>query len=462
MARPQLPPGPRGRPFIGSLPEFLADPPGFLQLLARGYGDVAYFRKGWSGAWQLSHPDFIKQVLVTEADNFAKTGMMKKMRRIAGDGLLTSGGALHKRQRGLLQPAFARRELERFQPEIARIAARHCASWRGGMEVRIDREMQRLCLAVSARIFLGVDAADGAAAREAEEAVDGFFDYARFAMFPCSEWIERLPLPRFRRFQTDRERLDAFIGAAIARHRARPDDYDDLLADLLRDREAAAAMSDRQIRDEVVTLFLAGHETIATALTWTCYLLALNPAAEARVEAEAAEADGAAALPYTRMAFTEAMRLYPPVWAMSRRAIAPFRVGGYDVPAGAFVGVSQYVTHRDPRFYSDPERFEPLRWTPEERRKRPAFAYFPFGAGPRACIGESMAWMEGLAILTAIARDWRMRLVPGQDLSLQPALTLRPRHGIRMRLERRNALPAPAHALKIARNSSKMRSNSFV
>jgi cytochrome P450 len=236
----------------------------------------------------------------------------------------------------------------------------------------------------------------------------------------------------------------------IRERRATGEDRGDLLSMLLlaQDTEGdGTSMSDLQLRDEALTIFLAGHETTANALTWTWYLLSQHPDVEARLHAEIDSSlrgrlptfDDLPQLPYTRMVLAESMRLYPPAWAIGRRAIKPFEAGGYTIPAGSVILMSQYIMHRDARFFPEPERFDPERWTQAAQAERPKFSYFPFGGGARVCIGEQFAWMEGILLLATLAQHWQMRLVPDHVVDLQPLITLRPKHGMRMTLVRRTA-----------------------
>jgi cytochrome P450 len=253
-----------------------------------------------------------------------------------------------------------------------------------------------------------------------------------------------------RRFNRARARLDGVVYRIIDERRRGGEDRGDLLSMLLlaEDEEGdRQGMSNEQVRDEAMTLFLAGHETTANLLAWTWYLLARNPEAERRLHAEidavledgrAPTVDDLPRLRYAEMVVSEVMRLYPPAWAVGRRAVADHEAGGYHVPAGSLILVSQYVAHRDPRFWPDPERFDPERWTPEARGQRPQFAYFPFGGGPRRCVGEAFAWMEATLILATLAARGRMRLAPGRTAETSPRITLRPgRGGVPVILERR-------------------------
>ena len=264
---------------------------------------------------------------------------------------------------------------------------------------------------------------------------------------PFGDIVLRLPLPSSRRFWSGTARLESTVYRLIAQRRASGDDRPDLLSLLLRARDTegdGAGMSDQQVRDEVLTFFLAGHETTANALTWTWYLLAQHPEVAAAMSAEAQAcgpgpltADDVARLPYTRMVLSESMRLYPPAWTVARRALGACQIGGYHIPADALVVLSQWVIHRDPRWWPNADRFTPERWHPTAPVDRPKFAYFPFGGGARMCIGEHFAWMEGVLVLATIAREWRFTLAPGATVTPQATITLRPKGGVPMSAHRR-------------------------
>jgi Cytochrome P450 len=306
--------------------------------------------------------------------------------------------------------------------------------------------MMRLTLAIVAKTLFDADVDDEAA--EIGEALTAAFHSFNFAILPFTELLEKLPLPHVRRFNAARDRLDQTIYRMIDERRKANDDRGDLLSMLLlaTDTEGdGGGMNDLQLRDEALTIFLAGHETTANALTWTWYLLSQHPEVESRMHHEIDSAlmgrdptfEDLASLPYTRMVLAESMRLYPPAWAIGRRAIQPFDVRGYTVPARSVVLMSQYIVHRDPRFFPDPEHFDPERWTPEAQASRPKFSYFPFGGGTRVCIGEQFAWMEGILLVATLAQKWKMRLEPGHPVDILPLITLRPKNGMRMKLIRR-------------------------
>jgi cytochrome P450 len=305
--------------------------------------------------------------------------------------------------------------------------------------------MMKLTLAIVARTLFSTDV--DAEASEIGEAMTAAFAAFNIATLPFSEVLEKLPIGYNKRFQAAKDRLDATIFRIIDEHRASQRDTGDLLSMLLlaQDTEGdGGRMTDEQLRDEAMTIFLAGHETTANALTWAWYLLSQNPAAAELFYREADALGGRAPsagdlalLPYTRMVLAESMRLYPPAWAVGRRAIHSFDAAGYTIPAGSMVIMCQYITHRDSRFFVDPERFDPDRWRPENAATRPKFSYYPFGGGTRICIGEQFAWMEGVLALTTIGQRWTVRYVGNSPPELEPRITLRPKDGMPMRVDRR-------------------------
>jgi cytochrome P450 len=421
---------------------------GFLSRLAREYGDVARFRLGPETLFLLGHPDLIRDVLVTNQRNFRKGRGLERAKLLLGDGLLTSEGDFHLRQRRLVQPAFHRQRIAAYGGVMAEYAVRRSARWRDGETLDVHQEMMALTLAIVGKTLFDADVeAEAGAIGEALSIAFETFNVAFY--LPMGELLQRLPIPSTLRFRRARARLDETVYRIIAERRASGADRGDLLSMLLLSQDTegdGGRMSDVQLRDEAMTIFLAGHETTANALTWSWYLLSRHPEAERRMHEEidrvigsrTAGAEDLPELPYTRMVLAESMRLYPPAWIIGRRAIEPYEAGGYRIPARALVLACQYLVHRDPRWFPDPERFDPERWTPERQAERPRFSYFPFGGGTRICIGEQFAWMEGVLLLASIAQRWRPRLEPGHPVELQPIITLRPKHGMRMRVERRD------------------------
>jgi cytochrome P450 len=440
-----FPPGPKPGIIGAGKLMFRRDLLGFLVRAAAEHGDIVHFKIGPQHTYLLNDPDYIKDVLVTHNKSFAKGRGLERAKRILGEGLLTSEGEFHRRQRRLAQPAFHRQRIAAYADLMARYAARARDGWAAGETRDVSKEMMELTLAIVAKTLFDADVESEAG--EIGRAIAELVDLFTIAMVPFSELLDKLPLPSTRRFNRARARLDQTIFRIIEERRELGEDRGDLLSMLLlaQDEEEGGGMTDLQLRDEAMTIFLAGHETTANALTWTWYLLSRHPEAEARVHAEVdatlgGRLPGVEDLPrlaYVERVLAESMRLYPPAWIVGRRALVDYPVGGYVVPAGSIVLMSQFVTHHDARFFPDPYRFDPDRWTPEARASRPKFSYYPFGAGPRQCIGEQFAWMEGILLLATVAQRWRLRLVPGHPVEMQPLITLRARHGMRMTIEAR-------------------------
>ena len=425
---------------------FARDSLGFVTRAAREHGDVVRWRLGAERMALLSHPDDARDVLVTNARRFRKGRGLERAKLLLGEGLLTSEGDFHLRQRRLAQPAFHRERVAGYGDAMVRDAMRARDRWRAGETIDASHEMSRLTLAVVGKTLFGADVEEEAP--EIGEALTAALGSFGFAVLPLGGLLQRVPfLPTVRRFNRARARLDATIYRIIAEHRAAGRDRGDLLSMLLAaqdDEGAGGGMTDLQLRDEAMTIFLAGHETTANALAWSWYLLSQHPEAEARLHAELDAAVGARPptaadlprLPYARMVLAESMRLYPPAWVIGRRATEPYAVRGETLPARTVVLVSPWVLHRDPRWWPEPEAFRPERWA-DDAAERPRLAYLPFGAGTRVCIGEQFAWMEGVLLLATIAQRWRLRLVAGHPVVPQAIITLRPRHGLRMVVEAR-------------------------
>jgi cytochrome P450 len=323
---------------------------------------------------------------------------------------------------------------------MVRRTVRAREGWSAGQVLDVDGEMMRLTLAVVSSSLFGTDVA--ASADEVREDLASIIAlFPRFSL-PLFGLIQKLPLPSNLRFDRAVARLDALVYRLIAERQRDGRDHGDLLSMLVlaRDDEGGGRMTDRQLRDEVITLLLAGHETTSNALTWTWYLLSQNEEVEARWHDELRRVLGdraptfgdLPALPFTEMVLAESMRLFPPAWGMGRRALRDVTLGGFTIRKGAILALSPYIVHRDERFWPDPLRFDPDRFTAEAKAARPRFAYFPFGAGARSCIGEPFAWMEGVLLLATIGQRWRLRLLPGHPVELKALMTLRPRYGMRM------------------------------
>ncbi|HET6899914.1 MAG TPA: cytochrome P450 [Vicinamibacteria bacterium] len=441
MSAAPVPFGPKGPPVLGQLLAFRRDPLEFLTRIAREYpGDIVRFRPGPRDSYLVKDPDLVKEILVTRQHDFSKSRGLDWAKLFLGEGLLTSEGEFHTRQRRLAQPAFHRQRIGAYAEDMVRRTVDARDRWSAGQVLDVDGEMMRLTLAVVSSTLFGTDVAASAdEVREDLAAIIGLFP--RFSL-PLFGLIQKLPIPSNVRFNRAVARLDALVYGIIAQRQRDPGDRGDLLSMLLlaRDEEGGGGMSERQLRDEVITLLLAGHETTANALTWTWYLLSQNEEADARWREElrrvlgdrAPTAEDIPALRYTEMVLAESMRLFPPAWGMGRRALRDLTLGGFTIRRGSVLALSPYIVHRDPRLWPDPLRFDPERFTAEAKAERPRFAYFPFGAGARSCIGEPFAWMEGVLLLATIGQRWRLRLLPGHPVEPKALMTLRPRYGMKM------------------------------
>ena len=354
------------------------------------------------------------------------------------------------RQRRLAQPAFLRQRVAAYGEVIGKNAAAISRNWVSGEVLNVHEEMLELALRIVGKCLFDLDVQSREEVMKISAAVDAFMGFLPLAILPFSEQIQRLPLPAMKRIRKGQAELDKMIYAMIEERRRSPGDRGDLLSMLLEavdPEDAAASMSDRQIRDECLTIMLAGHETTANALSFGLWLLAKHPEIQARLHEEAVRvlagrtpvAEDYAKLPYAIQVFSEAMRLYPPVWAIARTCVETYEIAGYTIKPGAVMLAPQIVVHRDPRFYPEPLRFDPDRFAPENKQGRPRFAFFPFAAGSRQCIGEGLAWMEGVLSLATIARDWRLSVPAGapEEIAVTPAISLRPKHGVRLLVERR-------------------------
>jgi len=442
----KLPPGPKGLPIVGNVFEPRGNAVGYFTRCFRDYGDIVFVRFLGVPMCLVNRPDCIESVLVTQNNNFEKSKDYRALRRVLGNGLLTSEGEFWRRQRKLVQPAFHQVRIAAYAEVMVSYTERMLASWKDGEERDIHEAMMRLTLDIVAKTLFDTDVS-----REAEDVgaalqllMSKFFRQAGFALLlPRS-----IPIPTTQQLRRAVAQLDKVIYEIIRRRRAGPATSGDLLSVLLQAQDdEGLRMTDRQLHDEIMTLFLAGHETTANALSWTWLLLGQHPEIEEKLVEElqrvlAGRAPAASDLPrltYTDMVLRESMRLYPPVWVIGRRALAPFRMGEYELPAETNVLMSQLITHRDGRYFPEPERFDPDRWGPSDPRNLalPRFAYFPFGGGPRVCVGAGFAMMEAVLLLATIAQKFRLTLVPGQNVKYLPSVTLRPKSGIRMIAERR-------------------------
>jgi cytochrome P450 len=324
-------------------------------------------------------------------------------------------------------------------------ASRIGDNWENGEVVDIHREMMRLTLAIVAKTLFGAEIRSGA--DDIGKSLTTIVNQFPRMLFPLSEYLDKVPLPGTRKFFNALETLDNTVYHLIEERRRSKEDKDDLLSMLLwaQDEEGGEGLTDVQVRDEAMTLFLAGQESTANSLVWTWYLISQHPDVEEKLHDEIHSVlgerlpavDDLQKLVFTRMVFSESLRLYPPAWTVVRRAIEDYQVDGYVVPSGADIYMSEYVVHHDPRFFPDPFKFDPERWTQDQGSSLPQFAYFPFGGGPRRCVGESFAWMEGMMVIATIASKWKMHLVPGQTIVPKALITIRPKRGMKMIMEKR-------------------------
>jgi cytochrome P450 len=422
----------------------------------RSFGRAAHYRILFSDVVLLNDPSDIREVLIDKAASFGKDRTQKRMKILLGEGLITSDGEAHKRGRRIAAPAFHRQQIQRYATQIVDLSAGLSAEWQPGQPMDIATEMMRLALRITARTLFDTEVTPEI--HVINDQVNVIMDlYNALVALPRAELLLNSPLPVMRRFRQAKARLDEVVDGMIQARSTETGSLEqqgDLLSMLLAARDDQAEgnglkLSAAELRDQVLTLFLAGYETVANALAWTWLLLGENPQAEARMHEEL-ETVLAGRLPtledmprleYTSMVLAESMRLYPPAWAMGREALEDVSIGPYRFRKGSMVLFSQYIVHRDPRWFPHPERFWPERFTAEAKAARPRFAYFPFGGGGRQCIGESFALMEATLALATIAQRWRLPLVPGQQIELQPKITLRPRNGIRVVPVRRGGNP---------------------
>jgi len=415
------------------------NPIALFEYLSRTYGRMAHYRLGFSQIVFVNEPDFIQEILINQAQHFIKERTQRRMKILLGEGLITSDGEVHRRQRRIAAPAFHKQRIQAYGAVMVDRAAHMRSQWKANQPLDVASQMMHLTLQVVARTLFNTDVTeDVLQINEQVNVIMQLYNY--LIALPRAEAYLQWPLPGLIRFRRARATLDKVVQRMIADHRRDGVDRGDLLSMLLRSRDEEtdhSGMSDEQLRDEVLTIFLAGYETVANALTWTWYLLSQNPDAESRLHAEIDAVLGDERLPtledlpglrYAEMVFAESMRLYPPAWAMGRQSTAEVELGPYRFPAGTYFFFSQYIIQRSAEYFPDPLRFDPNRFSPENKAGRPRFAYFPFGGGGRQCIGEAFAWMEGVLMLTTIAQRWRLRFVAGQAVDVQPKITLRPKY----------------------------------
>jgi cytochrome P450 len=445
---PRRPPRPLWRDFFRLQSSLGADPRDVFTYLARHYGPFVRTRLPLH-IYFVSGPAYIEEILVKQAAQFRKDRVSGRLSQAIGEGLVVSEGDFWRRQRRLMQPAFHQGELRSYAAVMVDLASEAIASWRPGEVRNVHEDMMALTLAIVAKLLFGADLA--AEAKEIGHEISRLMEeFSGELGLSSLTPLGRVPTLRTVRIRRGVRRLDEIVYRIIAARRKADDPGHDLLGLLLRAKdEDGSRMSDQQLRDEALTLLVAGHETVALALTYSLYLLATHPEEQVRLAAELAsvlgerqpEIDDLERLKQTEAVLLEAMRLYPPVWSIGREALADVDIGGYPIPKGSSLFMSQWVTHRDPTLFPEPERFRPERWRDGSGRQLPRFAYFPFGGGPRICIGNRFAMMEGTLVLAVLAGRFTLAATPETKLDLLPTVTLRPRGGVRLQVNTR-----PVHA----------------
>ena len=461
----KFPPGPIYKMPGKLLRQFIHDPINTLSNISLESGDISYFKLGRELVYLINNPDYIEKVLIYDHRNFKKGKRLQTAKAVLGEGLVTSEGDLHNRQRRLIQPIFHLKQIIVYSNTMTDYATRMRDRWKDGEIVDISEEMMRLTLGIICKSVLNYDIESEA--QEVGKALTTVRKYSKRLQSPIGHVLDKIPvLPAVRGARKAKKELDSLVYQLIADRRRREQGYnnigkshdEDLLSRLMEAQDSDSPinnqekMSDKQVRDEVMTIFIAGHETTSNALTWTFYLLSQNQDIETKLHNEidsvlghsicnnigrTPTADDIPKLQYTEKVLRESMRLYPPVWTIGRRVENDYSVGEYTIPAGSSILMSQYVMHHNPRYYEEPNQFNPDRWTEEFKSLLPRFCYFPFGGGIRGCIGEPFAWIEGILIIATIAQKWSMCLLPSHRIKLDPAITLRPKHGMKMKLIQR-------------------------
>jgi cytochrome P450 len=432
----RFPPGPKSRYPGGVFLKFRQDPIGFLEKAAAQFGDIVHWKMGGQNAFLINDPNLIRDVLVTQDKKFDK--QLEASRSLLGLGLTVSNGELHQRQRRSIQPGFHRDRIAKYAEVMVQCADRAQSQWQENATLEIKHEMERIALSVVGETLFGVNL--GSHADGISRAMAAAVGSPSNMMVPMLRWIEKLPLNGVRAAKAGRAVMHAVVDEVIRKCRPSAAQTDDLLAGLLFDDDQNNATSEAQVHDEVMNLLIAGYETTSNAMSWAWYLLSQHPKVEDCLHQELDRVVGDRpptkadfeALRLTQNVIRESLRLYPPLWIIWRRTLEDYPLNGYVAPAGSLVLMCQHLTHRDKRYFPEPLRFNPDRWTEEFREHLPKFAYFPFGGGSRQCLGDRFGFMEAVLVVATIARKWKLRLSAGHPVVPAPLFTLRPRYGLRM------------------------------
>lgn len=455
----QFPPGPSSV-FPGKiLRSFIRDPINTLTKIAYEYGDISHFKLGRLHVYLINNPDYIEKILIYDHSNFKKGPRLQTAKRVLGEGLVTSEGEYHRRQRKLIQPLFLPKKISSYGAIMTDRALHMIHGWNDGTVLNIHSELLNVTLSIISKSVMNYDM-ESKQAKEFANAFSITKKYASRLQHPIGHVLDHVPiLPKVAQARAAGKTLDDIVFGLISERRKdrekRKDNNSTVAGDLLSkliqaQGEDGSTMTDKQLRDEIITILIAGHETTSNALTWTYYLLSQNPKVEQKVfeeldsvlggnkkEITPASVADLSKLEYLERVFREAMRLYPPVWSMGRFVENEYSLGGYTIPKGSSLIFSQYVMHHNARYYDNPETFDPDRWTEDFKMHLPRFSYFPFGGGIRGCVGEPFAWQEGILLIATISSYWSMRLAPNQHVKLEPGITLNPKNGIKMKLRAR-------------------------
>lgn len=445
-------PGPKGNPLFGSVQEFALNPAEFMLRNAVEYGDIVKFRVLHLDFYLVVRPEYTQELLITHHDRLIKSPRdVAILSKFLGKSILVTDGAYHKRQRKLVQPAMHTNRIQHYANTMVDYTLRMLDNWADGSELQIEKAMSQLTMEIVAKSLFDADISGQGG--QIGEAIDTLQQIAGLDFRVQNIIPDWLPLRRNRNRAEAGATLDQLIRQIISERRASGEDKGDLLSMLLlSEDETGARMTDQEARDEAVTLFAAGHETTANALSWTWYLLSQHPEIEARLQAEVdtvlgdrpATFQDLPQLRYTGMIVKESLRLYPPAWVLNaREALEDIRIDGYTIPKGGSIFVAPYAVHRNPAYFADPLRFDPERFSPENEKRIPRYAYFPFGGGPHICIGNSFALMEAQLILATIAQRVSLSLLPNQVVDIDPQVTMGPKNGVRMQVQMRETVSQP-------------------